>query len=519
MSGSPVYIDDKMIGAVALGYTNSREAIAGITPIEEMLAALDKTSPAGSVSPVSEASDTGMETEWCPPQPFEIDLAAHRDVSRRLDTGDTSIHLEQLKTPLFISSCSPRLLPEVEDFFSRYGFIPVVSGSGAHTASEKIDLQPGSPVGALLMGGDLNYAAIGTLTYRDGDRIIGFGHSFMGMGNVEVPMVSAVIHTVLKNYFMSFKLGSPVDIIGTVRQDRRSAIGGILGKAPEMIPLKVEVNLPEANFSKEFNYTIWPHRRFAPRLAWIATEESISIDVPQIREITATADYSILLKGHEPIRKRAFFTSQVGINFEVGTILRDDLEALMDNSFGTVGIESLSVRVDMEQAFKVFEIFAARTNRDVYRPGERVILDVYFKPWQKQSRRQSFVLPLPDTIRDGIYTILITNGTTRELLTTALNPGLLLPETLEEFVRLLRINYPRNNVHILLGKGESGVALKGETMSGLPPSVTSAIVNTVPDTVALPVTGKVIIEQTFSMDSVIIGEQAVPIKVDSAGKR
>ena len=233
MSGSPVYVDGRLIGALSSGWAFSKEPIFGITPIGEMLAVLDQpdadtyesVGPTG-IDPQARTTFRGLSWEDSPDGP-----APPRAESR-----------PGLALPLAVSGLAPAAQDRVRDLFAPLGFA-VVPGGRQREASRRptAPLQPGSAVAVDVLRGDLNFSAIGTVTYVDGDRVLLFGHPFFQSGGIRLPLSTASITTILGSLYTSFKLGVPGTPIGTATQDRRTAVAGRLGATPALMPIRVEV--------------------------------------------------------------------------------------------------------------------------------------------------------------------------------------------------------------------------------------------------------------------------------------
>ena len=246
MSGSPVYIKGKLIGAVAYAWGFSKETIAGITPISEML------------------------------QTFRYKKKKHHPGFRILGSGKTMLHnrsvasanasFRRVATPLVISGIQPGVFDLVSGEMKKLGFLPVLGGSagGKMDTATANKLLPGSAVGVQLVGGDMNMTGIGTVTYNGPEGILAFGHPMMRRGFCSFPMTSAYIHTVMPSLNVSFKMGSPIRTVGTIHQDRSPAIAGTMGLKPDTIPVKLSLNYGGKKF--RYKYTIIRDRQLFSRL-------------------------------------------------------------------------------------------------------------------------------------------------------------------------------------------------------------------------------------------------------------
>ena len=253
MSGSPVYIDGKIVGAIAFSFPFSKEPIAGITPIKQMIdifnqgAQNDKGKPK-EPRPVSFAQLAG--TDWKPnlPKPAVSSVSLLAPVS----AGSPLLPLigqqmTPIATPLVFSGISQESLSMFAPQLVANGLLPVsgVGGSAAITPMAEVNgntFPPGSSISVQLVRGDYSLAAAGTVTMRDGDRIYAFGHPFLSLGASDMPMSESSVVTVIANMNNSFKLAVPGQMVGSIAQDRASGIYGLLKRAPKMIPVKVNLH-------------------------------------------------------------------------------------------------------------------------------------------------------------------------------------------------------------------------------------------------------------------------------------
>ncbi|MFN3467658.1 MAG: SpoIVB peptidase S55 domain-containing protein, partial [Candidatus Brocadiales bacterium] len=272
MSGSPVYVEDKVIGAVSYGWGFAKEAIAGVTPIKEMLKVLE-AGEAGARRELGAApdKDAPLGTWESPLEPQEIHQGQMKETLASTLGGpqpkaDVTLKMVPIKTPLVVSGFDQRVLKEMSEGLEKYGLFPVQGGGGsapggADTAMglplaeggqalnqdgsgqvlETGKMVPGAAIATILAIGDINASAVGTLTYRSGDNFLAFGHPFIQAGKTDIPMAGAHVHAVIPIQSTSLKLASPTRILGKIFQDSKSALAGTLGRFSTMIPCTIKV--------------------------------------------------------------------------------------------------------------------------------------------------------------------------------------------------------------------------------------------------------------------------------------
>src|SRR3954462_2618226 len=253
MSGSPVYIDGRLVGAIAFSFPFSKEPIAGITPIKQMIDIFERGAGrnSGGTQEARKFSFTELaSTDWKPnlPKPavsgapFVAPVAANSPLISLLGQ-----QLQPIATPVVFGGVSQETLALYAPQLQANGLLPVsgVGGAAAITPLAPITektLAPGTSVSVQLVRGDYSNAASGTVTFRDGNRIYAFGHPFLSLGTSDMPMTEASVVTVVPNTNNSFKLAVPGQMVGIISQDRATGVFGSLGVAPKMIPVNITLH-------------------------------------------------------------------------------------------------------------------------------------------------------------------------------------------------------------------------------------------------------------------------------------
>lgn len=530
MSGSPVYIDDRMIGAVAYGWTFSMEPIAGITPIKNMLEILDKT------------DDKPHPPESSPPDDFlpeaneEVEKRPHSFRNKPSLTIPTktipvfkgkdkaypdSITLEPLGTPLIVSGCHPQILKRAEYHFADTAFMPVLGG-GARVLNPEFENKPienGSGLAIPFISGSMEMAAVGTVTYRKGDKLVAFGHPFMEMGNVDIPMASAHIFTVVPSYIRPFKLGAGIQEIGSIRQDRQAAIGGFFGLEAPIFDVNVKIKMESSNTENTLQYRIWENESMSANLLDIVISDSI-IRFDKLWGISAAKmHYKILLADDIMIEKEEFLSTDRMMAYDISLPVTFEVMKLMNNSFKKVDIRNIQFDVTIIDQFKAVGIETAKLDRDIYKPGETVSVKVYFATYRTPRFSRTLKIKLPDDLRDGNYALHVLNGFERERLEYRRSPGLANALSFEALIKNLQINFPMNKLYVVLTERETGLRWKEEEMPHLPPSILSATQASAMPVFSYPINLNFIQEESFETDFEIRGSRIFSVKVDKRGRQ
>ena len=269
MSGSPVYINGKLIGAVAyrLGQFAKRP-IAGVTPIASMLRIFE-----------NEELDAGYSIK--PPKSLKLFKSFHDfdDLTVTDLTGgfndsiqhsassirDNPASLLPIQTPTMMAGFHPRAINDISPVLKEFGMIPVQGGgTSSQVGSEEVPLEPGSVLGVQYVKGDASAFTVGTVTYVHGDKILAFGHPISGMGKISLPVAGGRVGFLMPTLMSSSKYASPVKTMGTLTYDGQYGVMGVIGKQPEFIPLKIRIGSSRSSQPKEYNFEIAKHRLFSP---------------------------------------------------------------------------------------------------------------------------------------------------------------------------------------------------------------------------------------------------------------
>ncbi|MBI4266414.1 MAG: hypothetical protein HY657_18740, partial [Acidobacteria bacterium] len=284
MSGSPVYIDGRLVGAVSYSLGQfSKEPIAGITPIGEMIEAATFAAPrrrAARVELQMPLTPEGFRLslrqafDWMRPfadSPADVQVFGAAGLGAGIGTM-----LRPIATPLTLGGFDATFIDPIAAVLRDQGFVPVLAGSSAQdTPQASLPLRPGDPIGVALMSGDLELGATGTVTEVDGTRVYAFGHPFYGLGPTQFPMTRAYVHAVLPSLVSSMKIASTGEVIGTIQQDRFTTIAGTLGPGPSLIPITLNLT-SERGTRKTFTMRMVNDQLFTPLLAYLSIMNTLS---------------------------------------------------------------------------------------------------------------------------------------------------------------------------------------------------------------------------------------------------
>lgn len=495
MSGSPIYLEDRLAGALAYGWAFSQDPIAGITPIKNMISAANR--PAGNVAAAG---------------PKFLDSLAGRSLMPASEPSSPPSprgpQMSAIATPVLASGFSPQGLALLSEELAPYNLIPVAGGG---VGSDKLDksaadaMVPGSAIGAALVTGDLSLAAIGTLTWRDGEKVAAFGHPFLQAGMISMPLVSANILTIVNLQDVSFKLGAPGAVIGELTADNQAAITGVIGRQPETVPMTVRVRRPATELDDTYNLGLARDPFLTPLLVRIALMEVIRSASPALDPTTVRARTRLKLSGYGEVEYSDVYAIMRN-NFTMG--LLDPVIFFSRNPFEDIHIESADVDLEVSEDLQVAAIESVYSDTDEVAPGGTVSVGVVLRPYGGEPVHYTFQVPVPDA---DLKTFVVKIGGGNNAM-----PDEAAPRDVKGMIRFMNAVYPGNDLVLMYQVPGSGVDVQGQRLHGLPPSVSSMLqpVNST-ETEAAPEVRYLVRETPY----VIVGMNRLAFKVKAgAGK-
>ncbi len=479
MSGSPVYLGGRLVGAISSTWAFTKEAIAGVTPIAEMLPALDLiddhtrngegTGGAFGALVVPEGERPVSRAAWLLGASGLSDAASGPLAVRPATRAFGGRDMVEISLPLVVSGGgSDGFLRGVSGVLSGAGLTPVRGSSGtavAEAGAAATDPVPGSAVGVQLVRGDANWTAVGTLTHRDGDRVIAFGHPLFQGGDIELPMVGAYVHALMPLQSVSFKYASGSDLVGTMFQDRRHMVAGRLGAAPDMIAVSVAVTIGEAE-PRVFDLEVVRARPYASLFAGLATAGVVD-EVARAVAPSAVALRVGLSTDAGPLDYEDVLCTQDPA-FRIGGELTALLDLVLSNGFSPRDVSRVSVDVHVLEEERWAEIERIDTDRAVYGPGEDVLVTVTLRHWQGGRTTERMTLRLPASVPEGPLTVRVSSAAAfREGERERLGEGIR-PRNYDQLVSLIERSRSGNVVVAQVLSETPGISLSGEEMRAVP---------------------------------------------------
>lgn len=462
MSGSPVYIDGKLIGAIAYGWMFTEETIAGVTPIMEMLPLLDEDTQVRKTTRLGKLKLS---------KPFSYGKHTLREIVvspyARPEYSSFPMALTPIATPLMVGGFTQDVMNEMEPVFREVGLLPVQSGGSEEGSA---DIVPGAVVGAQLVSGDCELTALGTLTYSHEGKILAFGHPMLGAGKVDFPMTGGSVHTIVQSQLFSFRLTSPTTPFGRISRDTRVAISGEVGKFPELIPLSIVIKTPDEK--KEFNYQMIDNELLSPNLLRFCILNSVLSTSSPVEKAT-TLNLRIQLKDYpEPVTIENTFGRSIPVRqwLEEITYL---LTEIMNNQFEKVDVQDINLEVELSDTPLSAVIESIRIDKLEVKPGEDINLTVIVKPYGEEYTQVRTKIAIPEDLPDGELTVIVCDAKGSVEMTGARNPEKLRPHSFTQLIELFQEIEKNNEIVVRVFTPFGGVTVRGQELPSLPPSLVS----------------------------------------------
>lgn len=488
MSGSPAYIDGKLVGAVGYRFGQfTREPIAGITPIERMMTASARPSTSPARTPPAGASSA---------------------------FGDMS----PIGTPLVMAGVAPHIVDAFRSELVKRGFGPVVSAGGGNGSSmgRATRFFAGGPIAGVLVDGDMSMSAIGTVTWVKGDRFLAFGHPFMGLGAVDIVASNAEIITTVASEAGSWKMGQATAAVGRLTDDRLHAIAGDLGSPAGLIPMTVKVQMEGpralADARPESTYRVAQHPTDTPMFCAVAVANAISARVGAelggTLDVTVTAQLSTGEQVSAPLR---FADDTAGLEMPAAFAVLDLLSRLTDNDFQKVELKSVQVDARGRRAVERARLVSVTPTRSLS-PGGRSEVVIRTQPFQGPVKEQRVSFSLPRGVPEGGYSLVVAgaDGAARVEREAGMVP---IPSAYRDVLTGIATAPPPGSLSVYLVREESSPRLQGIATTGLPPSLSELTAGSGGLYGAGSVDARAVRLARISGSGVLVGEAAAKVQV------
>ena len=522
MSGSPVYVDGKLIGAVALRISVfSPDAICGITPIELMLEIndYDESRPADAKTPDKLQARNGVAV------PSEL-LSQAVAAGASPNLPSQAPLMAPIESPLVFSGFHENVLREFGPMFNQMG-ITAVQGGAAATLREptpvknwKDALQPGDAIAGVLVSGDMSVTGLGTTTYNDGKRVLGFGHPLFNLGPVSMPMSKGEILMVLSSQFQPNKFGNATEIVGALRQDRHSGIMGDLGEASEMIPVTVKVrsysDASAVRKEKDLKFNVFVHQKWTPYLMMVTLFNSVSGMNDFAEEATYRLSGEIELDGQPNVSMSTMLAPSelpVPTSMLLAGWWGDKFNRLFGNNVKLPKLKRVNATIDLLPERRIATLEQAWLPANEVQAGTEIPVKVYLRPYRGERIEREVKVKIPAGMPKGEHRILLSDADTlnrMQSVAASANRFMDLPET----VSLLNQERSNNRLYVSLVQARPTFYEDDKTLPSLPASVLNVMQASRAASRPLVSSGESTYEQaSVPFEFVVNGSQALKITV------
>lgn len=451
MSGSPIYVNGKLLGAFSMGNAWPKEPQGMVTPIEDMLEALD---PKLSEVPAG-------ETASIPPP--------------GLEGPSTASTFKPLALPVMVSGLTGSRLSRAAEALRAFN-MNVMDGPGAMGKPFKAELTPGAAIGVALMSGDIDMTAIGTVTYRKGNQLVAFGHPMMQIGAAQFPITTAFIHDVFPGFQVSHKIGSAGEICGTLTQDRPFSIAAKVGPLPKMVPVKVTVDDKGTGRSKTFNVRTASHPLLVGQLIPIAVNQSVFTVRPVPGDAFARVSMKVETEGEGTITRDNVVFDAAQVDVVAVRDLTELMQTLTSNPFHRVGVKSVDVNVTLEERHPTATVERVFLSQDTVKPGDEVEVGVVLRPYRQDPVVMRTTIKVPESAANGRAVLMVQGGNTRVNLSSLMTggtgsglPGAPPPDaSLRQVLKRFEERERNDQLAVRILFPSTAVNVNGERLSGLP---------------------------------------------------
>ena len=536
MSGSPAIVDGKIIGALAYGYTNSKDPLIGITPIKQMLAVWDRNmvpAPPGRRSggigllpdlrSWTEAADRADAAENAAPGMHENAYQDAYEMPEEALKGAPQYDylrgqtMRRLDIPVS-AGFTRTMLPFIEEMFARRG-MTVVQGAGTGAAAANIPkpaVEAGCIIGTEYLRGDYKLFGYGTLTYREGDKILAYGHPRNGEGDTYIPLSTGTVHFVVPSRVRSSKIASGIEVVGTMTQDREPAIAGVIGEHPAYIPMRVAVKSGDSE-PEVYNYELLDDPFMTGSIARTAAGVSMDTTEKSLGKFALSADLTVQFRpdtGLDPLRKRNDFTGDLSPGFAAASMM-SPITPILNNWYEEVGIERIDLEIEYRDRRESAVIQKARIGKRRVRPGDSIELAITYRPFLEDPVVKRYKVQIPENAPDGFAFVFIGDPASHDRWERQRAVERYQAGSVKQLVENLSRGGSQRGVMISVASGRMGLAVDGGELPNLPNTMLGVMDTAQHRGGAGLTTGSLILEERLETPFLADGSALLTFMIDS----
>ncbi|MBN1154488.1 hypothetical protein JXB12_06150 [candidate division KSB1 bacterium] len=484
MSGSPIYLQDRLAGALSYSLMIfAKDPLAGVTPIEQMIKITDteryrqqelefRNASRSDITRLALSSDANALQEKL----IEI-------VRQRVYLNDEMSAIKPLQIPLNISGMETSVLSAIKPIFNDMGFITTQGGSNRknNKQTDTFTLRPGSAVSGVLMSGDMYVSATGTATMVDGHTVIAFGHPFLNVGPVNIPMAEAKILTILSSQLSSTKLAEVGNFIGNIKQDRSTGVLGILGDSIDMFPVDISYDSPVTE-TQHFHYDVVNDPSVSELVA-VLLPNAVWNSLQSAR--FSSGNYTLKLNGqiafndHESlvlnnIYSTNSFAELAGEGRDIGKAVLDifvSFTPVLINEFKHPDIKAVTLNYEALPGKQSTKIDKVWYDRQSVVPGEKLTIYVKLKDYRGVSQTIKKTVQIPSNLISNLVMISVGSGDYIARIEKQMAANRFTPDDFDDLIDILNRRRQNDRLYIQVKSLEMGAVIEGQELQALPPSV------------------------------------------------
>ena len=531
MSGSPVYVDGRLVGAVALAFPFSKDPIAGITPIQEMLDVVPGIPSTTVGRPV--ASDlkgrfvriSSVGTDSGRLILDDSSMLPGAAPNQSADSAEGSV--TGLRLPLNFGGFSTVAMENASPLFRRMGFEPMAGGSlagGPTSSGDAIiapkagELVPGSMVSVLLVRGDLNLNVDCTVTYREGDKLYACGHRFLLTGPVSFPFAPSHVLVTVPSVSSSFKLDAPGALAGSIHQDRFGAIYGVVGDPSPLIPVHIQLD-SSLNKKEDYNFSMVQESFLSPLLLNLGIVSTLSSTERMVGPSTIELSGKIKFSGGEAVDVEDILSGDFNTGAMAAVEVATPLSFVLSSGFPDVRVEGVDLSIVSTNEKRMATVEQVWSTKSEVHPGDHIEVSALLRtPWG-ENVIQKIPVDIPESVSDKILSLVVGSGGSINALQNRFSPQGPAPRDLRQMVRALNRMRRNNRVYALLMSPQRSFTLQGDEYPSPPPSLLQTLLAdpAVSGNVVFSGTSVIGDFETKACPYAIQGQKTILLKVVGAG--
>lgn len=519
MSGSPVYVDGRLLGAIAIAFPFSKEPYTLITPIQDMLEVVPEGAEDSQTAlslPWYASSGSGNIDRWIP-----VDESGPELWAKVLGRWASSDPLSRFRLPLLFGGFDASVVSQYTPLLETLGFEPVqadVLSSGAalpgKDAAASGNLSPGSMIDMVLVRGDLNLNVGCTVTYRRGNQLYACGHEAFMLGPANVPFAESHVLATIPSLASSFKLDAPGPVVGSIRQDRFGAIYGVVGEKSPTIPVNIRMD-SSLGRTTGYQFQIAQQPLLSPLLVNMAVVSTISSTERTAGPSTLGLDGKIELSDGEAINIEDVISSEFSSAGQAGAAVAVPLSYLLNGQFPMIGIRDISLHISARDESRTATLEQVWSTRSEVRPGDRIEVTAVERTPSGQTLTQKIPVEIPQSVSDKTLSLVVGSGAAMNALQlNFIHPGSP-PRDLHQLVRELNRTRRNNRLYALLMAPQRSFVMEGTDFPSPPPSLLQTFMADPAVSSKITYRGTSVVGdyQTSATPYSIEGEQTIYLKV------